>query len=91
MGGGRKYTLRGTLPNYTEGDFVLVAREHFHAGEKLCLRWFGPSRIVKTIKDYVFQVGDFCNSDIDDIHSSRLKFYHNGSLDKEVIIPHVLN
>ena len=34
---GRKKASSGTLPNFTDGDFVLVAREDFFAGEKLAL------------------------------------------------------
>lgn len=30
------------LPSFREGDFVLVARENFTAGEKLCIHWPGP-------------------------------------------------
>lgn len=52
---------RGELPQFSEGDFVLVAREDFTAGEKLSLRWRGPRRVVKTINDYVFQVEDLHN------------------------------
>lgn len=88
---GRKYLSRGTLPNYTEDDFVLVAPEEFNVGEKLCLRWRGSRRIVKAIKDYVYQVEGLRNDGIDDIHISRLKFYHDSSPDKEVIMRHVLN
>ena len=38
----REQHAKGKLPNFIEGDFVLVAREDFHKGEKLCLRWRGP-------------------------------------------------
>ena len=34
----RDSASRGTLPNFEEGDFVLVAREEFFAGKKLALR-----------------------------------------------------
>lgn len=38
------------LQNFTECDFFLVNREHFHAEEKRFLRWHGLRRIIKPIK-----------------------------------------
>ena len=74
-----------------EGDWVLVARDDFTAGEKLRLRWRGPRRIKKALSDYVFQVEDIRTGDFDDIHGSRLKYYHDPSLDAEAILPHVIS
>lgn len=34
---GRRQAYKGMLPNFTEGDYVPVARTDFHAGEKLFL------------------------------------------------------
>lgn len=42
-------------------NFVLAAREHFHANEKLRLRWRGPRRVVKKIRNCVYDVEDLCN------------------------------
>lgn len=33
---------KGELATLRKGDYVLFARETFHEGEKLCLRWRGP-------------------------------------------------
>ena len=52
----RESASKGCLPNFVEGDFVLVAREDFSAVEKLALRWRGLRRITKALSDYVFQV-----------------------------------
>ena len=82
---------RGDLPNFTEGDYVLVAREDFFAGEKLAVRWRGPRRIIKALNDYVFQVEDLRNGGLEDVHGTRLKFYRDGSLNQEVILSHVLS
>lgn len=81
---------RGELANFTEGDYVLVARDEFHAGEKLCLRWRGPRRVTKAINDYVYQVEDLRNGILSDVHAARLKFYSDASLDAKVLLPHVL-
>ena len=43
----REYARKGVLPDLTDGDYVLVAREGFFPGERLALRWRGPRRIVK--------------------------------------------
>ena len=86
----RQAASRGELPNFIEGDFVLLAREDFHAGEKLALRWRGPRRIVKSLSDYVFEVEDLRNGQIEQAHGSRLKYYSDASLNVEAILPHVL-
>lgn len=87
---GRENSSKGILPNFSTGDFVLVAREDFSSGEKLSLRWRGPRRVVRAINNFVFQVEDLRTGDMDDIHVSRLKFYHDSALDTEVIISHVV-
>lgn len=87
----RKAMSRGSLPNFSEGDFVLVARQDFTAEEKLSLRWRGPRRVVKSLNDYVYQVEDLRNGIIEDVHGSLLKFYHDPSLDTERIMSHVLS
>ena len=80
----------GALPNYTPGDFVLVAREDFTAGEKLALRWRGPRRVTDAVSDYVYQVEDLRNGALGEVHASRLRFYSDSHLDTEAIMPHVL-
>ena len=87
----RDAASRGKLPNFLEGDYVLVAREDFFAGEKLCLRWRGPRRIIKAINDWVYQVEDLRNGDIEEAHACRLKFYRDRSLNAQVIMSHVLS
>lgn len=76
---------RRKLPNFVEGDFVLVSREEFHAGEKLALRWRGPRRVVKALNDLVYQAEDLRNGDITDV-ICRLKFHSDSSLDTKAII-----
>lgn len=82
---------RGTLPILDEGDYVLVARENFSAGEKILLRWSGPRLVVKTLNDYSLQVEDLRNENIDTVHGSSLKFYRDKDLDTDVIICHVIS
>lgn len=78
------------LPNFTEDYFVLMARETFYKVRKLALRWRGPRIILKAISDYVYQVEDIRNGVVDNVHACCLKFYSDDSLNREAIIPHVL-
>ena len=87
----RRAASRGELPNFEEGDYVLVAREEFFAGEKLALRWRGPRQVVKVLNDYVYRVEDLRNSTTTDVHGSRLKFYSDRDLNKPAIMPHVVH
>jgi hypothetical protein len=67
--------------NFEIGDFVLVAKREFRGGDKLSLRCQGPHRIVATRSDYVYEVEDLITKVVTSIHSTRLRFYHDSSLD----------
>lgn len=69
---------------------MLVAREDFHAGAKLALRWRGPRRVPKALSDYVYQIEDLHNGATEEIHTSWLKFYHYRSLDTEAILAQLI-
>jgi len=86
----RNANSRGALPNFIEGDFVLLARDEFTAGEKLCLRWRGPRRVTKAVSDYVYQIEDLRNGALEEAHASRLRFYSDKHLNQEAIMPHVI-
>ena len=86
----REHASRGCLPNFENGDYVLVARSDFHAGEKLCLRWRGPRRVKKALSNYVYQVEDLRNGQLDDVHASRLKLFRDSEIDEVAIMSHVL-
>lgn len=77
--------------NFQEGYYVLVAQTDFFEGEKLCLHWKRPRRIVKAVNDFVLQVEDFRNENVDPIHGSRIKFYSDSSLNQKAIMFHVVN
>jgi hypothetical protein len=67
--------------NFEVGDFVLIAKREFRGGEKLGLRWQGPHRLAETRSDYVYEVEDLKTKVVTFIHSTRLRFYHDSSLD----------
>lgn len=82
---------RGELSNASDVYYVLVARKHFHSGEKLCLRWRGPRGVGKAVIDYANQVIDLRNGEFSDIHVTRLKFYSDASFDSTAILSHSLS
>jgi RNase H-like domain found in reverse transcriptase/Integrase zinc binding domain/Integrase core domain len=70
-----------TAPNFSTGDYVLVAKREFASGEKLTVRWRGPRRILQPLSDLVFLVEDLRDGTCEEVHATRLKFYHDASLD----------
>lgn len=86
----RASASRGQLPNFDEGDYVLVARSDFHADEKLCFRWRGPRRVTKALTAYVYQADELCNGQLDGVQASRLKLYRDDNIDEVSIKSHVL-
>lgn len=78
------------MPNFIEGNSVLVARKHFNASEKLCFCWRGPYRIVKAINDYIWKFEDLRDEKIDEVHVLWLKFFQDATLNTDLIMSHVL-
>jgi hypothetical protein len=67
--------------NFDVGDFVLEAQRDTQARNKLALKWRGPRRVLEVISDYVFLVEDLETGNSTPVHGSRLRFYHDASLD----------
>jgi hypothetical protein len=70
-----------SVPNFDVGDFVLVAQRATQSIHKLSLRWRGPRRITRVLSDHVYEVEDIESGHTSDAHSSRLRFYHDASLE----------
>lgn len=87
---GRKNTSILKLPSFTDGNFVLVAREECFAVNKLALRWPGSRRVLWAIKDYSYLVDDLRTGESGVLHTSRLKFYHDLTMDTEAVMFHVV-
>lgn len=62
---------------------MLIARDQFFEGEKLCLRSRGPRRLTEAISNYIFQVEVMRNGRTEE---AGLKFYSNSSLEEKVIM-----
>lgn len=43
----RDAVFREQLPNFQNGDYVLVACAKFQAGDKMALRWSGPRHVLE--------------------------------------------
>ena len=42
--------------------------------------------MVKALSDYAYQVEDLRTGLVEDVHGSRLKFYHDSTLDTDAIM-----
>jgi hypothetical protein len=75
-----QHARRGmAVPNFDVGDFFLVAQRDKQSVHKLSLRWRGPRRITRVLSDHVYEVEDIESGHTADIHSSRLRFFHDAS------------
>lgn len=90
-GRSREAAGKGQMANFARGDFVPMTRELFHSGEKLCLHWRGPRRVVGAVNDYVYIVEDLRTGAIVDAYATRLKFYFYASLDAKAILSYVFS
>jgi hypothetical protein len=74
----RKYNV---IANFDIGDFVLWSRvDSTTRFEKLQFIWRGPFQVVDTISDQVFRIEHLTSKKQSIVHASRLKFYHDRSL-----------
>ena len=77
----RRRRSRGELPNFTVGDFVLVARvrkEGRHA--KLMSQWTRPRKVVSDYREHVYTVEHIVTGGVRDTHVARMRFYANKDL-----------
>ncbi|CAN0277268.1 unnamed protein product, partial [Scytosiphon promiscuus] len=77
----RRRASKGALPNFSVGDFVLVAKVR-QAGKasKLLSTWSGPWRITNASTPHVYHVQNIVDGKITTAHVARMKFYHDSSL-----------
>lgn len=79
------------LGSIQEGEYVLVARNDFFEGEKLCLCWRGLRRVPKAVNSSVHQVEELRNGHVGKAHATRLKLRRYSLLDEKAITSHVLS
>jgi len=69
------------MANFEIGDFVLWSRKDIPGTfQKLQFVWRGPFRVTDAISDYVFEIEHLLSLKRYIVHSTRLKFYHDSSL-----------
>ena len=61
--------------NFGIGDYVLVGIPEPKTGQKLCLKWRGPYRILQSARGYVFTLEDLISGDQKSVHGDRVRFY----------------
>lgn len=69
----------------------MLAKDEFYKGENFSLHWRGLRHIVKPSSNFVYCVEDLGNVSLDDVHVSRLKFYHSATLDEKEILVYVVS
>ena len=67
--------------SFQVGDFVLWSRiDSAQSHHKLTFMWRGPFRVVTTVSNHVYEIQHMIKGDRHTVHASRLKFYHDSSL-----------
>jgi hypothetical protein len=77
-----RMAAKATRPNFSVGDFVLVAVDHQKKIPKLMPRWTGPYRITRTINEWVYEVHHLVTKKLSEIHCSCLQFYSDDKLNR---------
>ena len=82
-----------SLPHFAIGDYVLMAYvDAPNSRHKLSAVWRGPYSVVNIVNNWVYQVRDLITNQISTVHVSRLRFYHDASLNVDAdLIAHVLH
>jgi transposase InsO family protein len=72
---------KGTVCNFTVGDFVLWSRvDERMRGGKLLVRWVGPFKVTQALS-HSYIITHLLTGAEYDVHGSRLKFFHDADLD----------
>ncbi|GMF13784.1 unnamed protein product [Phytophthora lilii] len=79
-----------TMAQFDIGDFVLYADVWQHTRSKLRVNWCGPAQVVATTSNWIFEVRNLVTGQQKEVHTSRLKFYSDSSLDvSEDLLLHI--
>ena len=86
----QKHQLGEHLMNFDVGDFVLKSRVDAVSGAKLNVTWVGPYRVIAANSHNAFTVENLLDGSKAETNASRLKFYHDESLNvNQELIDHV--
>ena len=75
----RHHRVRGsrskTLPHFTVGDYVLVARVSRQGKHRrLMSTWTGPCRVANDDKEHVYAVQHLVAGELCDVHVTKMRF-----------------
>ena len=77
----RERASRGELPQFTVGDYVLVARVRKQGrNQKLMNTWTGPWRVTNDDKEHVYTVANIITGETREVHVTRMQFYADSDL-----------
>ena len=77
----RARASHGTLPHFTVGDYVFVARVRKQGKhKKLVSTWTGPWRVVNDDREHVYIVENIVTGETRDVHVARMRFYSDRHL-----------
>lgn len=85
-----KAASKSQLPKFDDGDYVFVALSDCQAGEKLCPCWRKSRLVCKALNDFIYQVKDSPNGQLNEIRASRLNRFRDSKMDEAAIMSHVL-
>ena len=64
-----------TLPHFTVGDYVMVARVSRQGKHrKQMITWTGPWRVANDDKEHVYAVQHLVTAELRDVHVARMRF-----------------
>lgn len=67
-----KAASRGQLPDFSVGDYVLVARvQRSRSTPKLVATWTGPWCVVTAAQQHIYGVQNIISSEVRDVHVAR--------------------
>ena len=73
---------RKTLPHFTVGDYVLVARvSRQRKHRKLMSAWTGPWRVANDDQQHVYAVQHLFTAELCDVHVARMRVYADDKLE----------
>ena len=71
-----------TLPHFTVGDYVMVARVSRQGKHrKQMITWTGPWRVANDDKEHVYAVQHLITAELRDVHEPRMPFYADDKLE----------
>ena len=87
----KRQTKKAKAAEFHIGDYVLWSRVDSQSTfPKLTFIWRGPFQVVDILSEHVYRVKHLVTEKEYSVHATRLKFYHDASLDKNTeLLEHI--